>query len=202
MLLRLLKACGVGVPFEYFQPHFASLLVDRYGTVTLEEYVTCLIRRRSRNNVFAAKLEWAWMSGLADVHHLLFSPSCLWVMIIRESLLDQSVSLYCSQLTGTFGPGEPPPPIDAPSQAGLLAAIEHVANEETLFRRFFARNGIEPLLVTYEGLLEEPEAVVRSIATTLKVAICDQALHAAMAAERRYSKPSGLLEQIRGLLPV
>jgi LPS sulfotransferase NodH len=123
-------------------------------------------------------------------------------MIIRESLLDQSVSLYCSQLTGTFGPGEPPPPIDAPSQAGLLAAIEHVANEETLFRRFFARNGIEPLLVTYEGLLEEPEAVVRSIATTLKVAICDQALHAAMAAERRYSKPSGLLEQIRGLLPV
>jgi LPS sulfotransferase NodH len=81
------------------------------------------------------------------------------VHIERLDRLGQAISWGIAEQTGQWRSGGTPAAEPAYNPAGIEAAMARFAEDNRRFDDFFGRNGLVPQHVTYEALVQTPEAV-------------------------------------------
>jgi LPS sulfotransferase NodH/glycosyltransferase involved in cell wall biosynthesis len=186
LLCRALIHHGIGVPHEYFNNLNAAAIGPRLGIAALEDgrrlatdgearraYIDALLKSRTRNGVFAAKIHWYQYARFLDnAEGRALLDGARFIHLHREDLLDQAISLHVSRLTGRWDedaaprtrPAEDPQFFDA---AAIAACRDEMAAANEAWRAFFARHGDAPLTLTYEQLRDDLPGVLRRIIAEL-----------------------------------
>jgi len=215
LLAEALRRLGLGVPHEYFNPPTMHVLCERWHIATpqrvrkphwwrrlrrgsdrrnlerLRAYLDALLRRRTRNGVFAAKIQYWQYERLLDnaPGEALFAGARV-VYLYREDLLAQAISLRMAEITGKWG-GDGIATTravrnrDAMDMSALDAAVEKLKQEEAGWQRVFARLGLAPMSVSYEAMKDDPIAAARDLARQLVPGVAQDALPPVQNAQAR-----------------
>jgi hypothetical protein len=102
-MCRLLTSAGLGLPCEYFNPHYAIILGTRWGLKdehplsepALASYSGVLRRKRTRSAVFSIKLQyWQFDAFLRNSHGgVLFKNACV-EKLFRSDIVAQLASRF------------------------------------------------------------------------------------------------------------
>jgi LPS sulfotransferase NodH len=163
-LCALLDSTGkLGRPREYFSDKRRFLAIERAPGLFEE----MLAEASTPNGIYGLKVfsrqfdltrRSAWPARL---------PGLRFVSLERRDLLGQAISWLRATQTGQFRAGAPPTGdarYDARAIARLMARF---ADDQARWRRYFARNGIEPLWLTYEGVTADPGGAVAAVAAAV-----------------------------------
>jgi LPS sulfotransferase NodH len=195
LLCEAMRQAGIGVPHEYLNTPTIEVLSKRWGLraptrrdrglaqwflsardqdAALAAYLDALQRRRSREGVFAAKIQyWQYLGYLHNDPGRALLDGAHFIYLYRNELLDQAISLRLAKLTGQWG-ADGTVTTDARRNGDFfdLGAIdrdiENILREEAGWRRFFARCGISPLALAFENLRADPLATARRLARMLR----------------------------------
>lgn len=166
------RAPGVTPCREYFHPGFVAATCRQMGLppVLGREYVDALV---DGPEVLAAKLHWLQLAflvrglreldpdaGPTDAALIARQlPGPRYVQLVRADKARQAISLWRALRTDqwwlTKGAGTPAPPLSPDLLAIRWLEDDLVAQEEG-WTAWFRDNDIEPLVVTYESLVEDP----------------------------------------------
>ncbi len=193
LLCEAMRRLGIGVPHEYFNPPTMRVLARRWGLAypqrvkppawwrigrarnlsALEAYLAALAAKRTRNGVFAAKLQhWQYERLLDNPAGGRLLDGARFIHLYREDLLGQAISLRLAEGTGKWGVDG----VATTSQKGarnpldiaaLDRAIETVRAEEEGWARFFARAGRPDASLSYEAMRADPLGTARRLAGDL-----------------------------------
>lgn len=97
-------------------------------------------------------------------------PGLKYVQLIRQDLLGHAISLSIAHQTESYNHLTPERNPPFYSRDHIQHCMSYLAGGRARWSMFFARNGICPLVVTYEALCEDPQAVVDAIAGHVGVA--------------------------------
>jgi LPS sulfotransferase NodH len=168
LLAGLLRSTGIaGRPEEYFWRDDEPAWRERWGVSAYADYVERAIEAgTTANGVFGAKLMWGYLDdvlvklrAIRDVggdRELLegFFPDLRFLWIRREDTVAQAVSWSKAIRTGVWYVGDRRRPYAEPvfgfEEIRALAAEADAHNDA--WRRWFEREAIEPLAITYEEL--------------------------------------------------
>jgi LPS sulfotransferase NodH len=162
-LTRLLVSTGVlGLPREFFNPRGKlPKETSGYGPDRMIEAV--LTYGRTDNGVYGVKVFTDTFANPAQDWCKVL-PNLSFIHFEREDLLGQAISWTRAVQTGVYVS------TDAPSGEAFYdaAAIGYFllegARRQARWRLFFARNGLAPLRLSYEGLVADPAGAVAAIA--------------------------------------
>lgn len=183
LLCRAMIHHGIGVPHEYFNMRHIAVIGPRFGIPELQDharlrsdagmrrrYNAALMQRRTANGIFAAKIQgWEFTAYLDNAEGIeLFNGGCF-IHLRRDDLLSQAISFHIARLTGRWGADgtvtTPPAPYPDFFDVDQIAhCARAIAQEDAMWRLFFARNGIVPLTITYEDLTADVGGTLRRIA--------------------------------------
>lgn len=96
-------------------------------------------------------------------------PNLSFIRFKREDVVGQAISWVRSGQTQQFRSSEPvkaEPHYDGPAIADY---VRKICQRNARWEMYFARTGIRPIDVTYEGLLANPTGCIRKIAAALEV---------------------------------
>lgn len=172
-----LAATGhLGFPLEYLNPANLPTWERRFGTQGPRETLRALWRvRTSPNGCFGLKLHYRQLAGVASTlppEDLLGGAAI--IRIRRPDLLGQAISLVRARQTGVWISAQAPvrqPFYDGDAIAGAIADLSarNAGWEEVL-----ARAGIQPLDLTFEEVVGDPDGAVRRVAEFLEVDLGDR----------------------------
>lgn len=161
LLCALLKSTAkLGRPREYFSDPAFCARVEREPQI-LDKIMA---EATTPNGIYGLKVftqqfdvtrASKWPQKLPGLRH---------IHLERQDLLGQAISLVRALQTHQFRSTEQArsePQYDGRAIARHLARI---ADNHARWRRYFARNGIQPLWLTYEQLTANPDATVRAVA--------------------------------------
>lgn len=192
LLCGLLASTGVaGRPHEWFVEPVEQRNCEAWNVGSFRDYLECVRwAATTPNGVAAVKVMWPTHVRLLqclreagndvaqdplersldrpdlpsdrEVFERVFRrPTYVW--LVRDDVDAQAASLARATRTGVWtawGDGARVPPQPAASEETISATIrEHNAS----WRAWFAENSIEPHVVRYEDLVEDPEAVADSV---------------------------------------
>jgi LPS sulfotransferase NodH len=151
-------------------------LPDRVAEMDfLGKYSARLIPRRCQGGIFAAKIHFDQYFTVLNnpVGHRLLDGG-VFIYLFREDLLRQAVSRNFSYLTGRWGDDDElsTVPMRKPELLGpqhVDQALETLADEDREWRLLMARNGLAPMMISYEQLCRDPAGFVTAIARRLGV---------------------------------
>ncbi len=182
LLCRAMIHGGIGIPHEYFHWLHAGIIGPRFGIHALRDgaalqtdqaarrqYIAAILRHRTVSGIFAAKIQW-WEHArfLANAEGTALFQGGRFIYLYREGLLDQAISCHVSTQTGRWGFDDtvttsPPAHPRFLDDRLIRSHIEGIARDDMNWRVFFARNGISPLMISYERLRDDPGGTVRAI---------------------------------------
>ena len=153
---------------EYFN---ADLVIDTCAShrlASFQHYFSHVVRTGSRHGTFLAKVAAEHLvllvqSGILDQ---LLSQSHF-IVIERSDKLAQAISLSIAEQTQQWAwylPSVIPESELSYSAHRIAELIDVITEQEVATWRFFGLNGIVPLTINYESLIEHPQATVDRIA--------------------------------------
>lgn len=164
-LARLLQSTGLlGRPYEFFRTAGAAAAAERDPKRELAR----MVEQASTPNgvygfkIFARQCDFAERTGWADR-----LPGLHFVCLERLDLLGQAISLVRAEQTGRFFPGQPARCEPSYDRRAIARALHRLARNQARWRLWFARNGIDPLRLSYEGVVADPAAAAQAVATHL-----------------------------------
>ena len=183
LLCDLMRRTTVmGVPHEYAnlsnhgQPLIQRLNKTGGNSISMEGYFDAIVRARtSANGVFGMKAhpnQFLPLLKSGFIRH--YFSGLKYIHIQRRDLLAQAVSWNKASQTGKWTSLEQEKAEPAFSFDGIEQAMAVIAGQNALWQHFFILNGIEPLQIVYEDLLEQPLAQISRIAEFLGVPAPDK----------------------------
>jgi LPS sulfotransferase NodH len=202
-LCRFLLAAGLGIPFEYMHPQFATQIAPRWGMPAeslrgenIGAYIQALRLRRVQNGVFAVNLQYWHVSGylMNGPGNALFTNAFV-ISLVRPDIAAQLTSWRVAMNTGIwdFSGRRTSEPREYPSEISARAAQFHedlkfIAGEDAGFRELFALAGIKPLYLPMDDLFRAPGQIVSAIAEGLGVPVNESALANMIAGSKPYPR--------------
>ncbi len=202
-LCRFLLAAGLGIPFEYMHPQFATQIATRWElpaeslrAENIGPYIEALRLRRVQNGVFAVNLQYWHFTGflMNNPGNALFTNAFV-VSLIRPDIAAQLTSWRVAMNTGIWDfsdrrTSDPRPyPQDIHERvAQFQADLKFITGEDAGFRELFALAGITPYFVTMDELFRAPREVVGHIAAALGVPVNESALARMIAGSKPYPR--------------
>jgi LPS sulfotransferase NodH len=107
---------------------------------------------------FDATMKARWVERLPDLR---------FIHLEREDLLGQAISLVKALQTQQFTADELAVRQPTYDKKAVDRALHRLAEGQMRWRRYFARNGIEPLRLTYEDLVAAPDQAVAKVVNLL-----------------------------------
>ncbi len=188
-LCSLLSSTGVlGRPESYFREPDEPMWAERFNIPVLNgrarDYAAFIESVRTAattvNGVFAARVMWGSLERIIeglppgtsdrDVLELALGPLSF-VFLTREDTDAQARSWARAEQTGVWHEGDAArisPQPDGPSPEDYATTIRA---HNAAWQEWFDRQGIEPLRVSYEGLVGDPDATVEGVASHLGTAV-------------------------------
>src|SRR3954471_6967630 len=160
-LCQLLTSTGVlGRPGEFFSDPLLAREVERDPAA-----LGRLLDKASTPNgiyglkVFTQQFDVTMKSGWPRR-----LPGLRFVHLQRRDLLGQAISFVRSIQTDQFRSTEAVRREPAYDEVAIAGHLARLADNEARWRRYFARNGLEPLWLTYEELASDPVAAAGAVA--------------------------------------
>jgi LPS sulfotransferase NodH len=100
-------------------------------------------------------------------------PGLQWVHLSRANRLDQAISLVLAKQTGQWRSTAAHQAAPAYDRASIEAELEGITRDHAWWRLYFARNGLTPLELDYETLMDDPQRAVGAVAALMGVALVD-----------------------------
>jgi LPS sulfotransferase NodH len=159
---ELLESTGaLGHPLEFFSWPAVRAEVRRDPERGLARMVE---RASTPNGIYGLKLfsyQFDVMTGSGWAERL---PGLRFVHMERRDLLGQAISYLRAIQTGQYrSTGTPRRPATY-DRSAIAAQIAAFATNQARWRRYFARNAIEPLWLVYEEVAADPAAAVAAVA--------------------------------------
>ena len=202
-LCRFAMAAGLGIPFEYIHPQFASIIGPRWDlpadslkAENIGPYIEALRLRRVQNGVFGVNLQYWHFSGflMNNPGNGLFTDAVV-VYLFRPDAAAQVTSWRVAMNTGVwdFSGRRTSEPREYPQEIHARAVqfqedLKFVTSEDTGFRELFALAGIKPFFVSMGELFRAPREVVGNIAKALDVPVNEAALAQMIAGSKPYPR--------------
>jgi LPS sulfotransferase NodH/glycosyltransferase involved in cell wall biosynthesis len=171
-LCELLSSTGrLGNPQEYFNAAGRRRFLDpAYPDDPSEQIRWILTRSASVNGVYGLKVFPSQLDTIAGrVRWADALPGLRYVHLVRGDVLGQAISLARANQTGRFRSTLLESAVPQYDGEAILANIRLFAHDNARWTAFFARNGIAPLTLTYEGVAADPRSAVASIANLMEV---------------------------------
>lgn len=158
-LAALLRQTGsAGVPLEYFHTAHWNRWVKRcHRSNPLSAFRLLCQVRTTPNGVFGVKAHWRQFEMLCHLRLESEFFDARFVEITRHDTLGQAISLVIASQTGSWIGGQAAQSRPEFSVPAIQSAISQILIERSGWDRFFAYTGIEPLRVSYERLVENPD---------------------------------------------
>jgi LPS sulfotransferase NodH len=169
LLCRALARTGLaGAPAEYF--NLRKILARRWGVGRgLDSYMPALrARRTGGNGVFGMKVHWEHLEGVTEDLAVLerWFPEPAYVLLRREDVVRQAVSLWTAVYTGVWANGTATPPRTARVPYSF-SAIDwqrtRILTATAGWERAFAQAGVEPFRMSYEELTQAFQPAVARV---------------------------------------
>ncbi len=171
-LLTESRACGE--PSEYFNPDWMPNFPEAEMANSLGEYILHLVRTRSGNRRFGFKIDyWRWeaLRSLVEVEQLLPVATSVCFLMTREDIVAQAHSFAVARATNVwheYADVRSLKPQDyAPTDDEILREMSLIAQCETGWARYLERSGRSAMRLTYEQLMQDPEALLRRVGERL-----------------------------------
>jgi LPS sulfotransferase NodH len=135
---------------------------------SLRRYVVEIVRENARNGHFIVKVAAEQLAMLCETDVLagaLDRSMIIWIQ--RADKLDQAISLDIAEQNNRWAWYLPADVDDNSLQFSAESIAKHIhwiTVQNLAFDRFFAVNGLKPLPVFYESLLDHPDSIIRQIA--------------------------------------
>jgi trehalose 2-sulfotransferase len=202
-LCRFALAAGLGIPFEYMHPQFASQIAPRWELPAealrgenIGPYIEALRLRRVQNGVFAVNLQYWHFSGflMNNPGNALFTDAFV-VYLFRPDIAAQVTSWRVAMATGIWdysgrrtADPRPYPPTVQERAVQFQQDLKFITGEDTGFRELFALAGIKPLYLAMDELFRAPREIVTAIAEALDVPVNEEALARMIAQSKPYPR--------------
>lgn len=195
LLAEALEDTGLcGQPREYFRPDYQEIYLRAWGNPsvsTYTEYVAQAISTRTANGTFSAKIHWGQFTHLVRQlrHNDLYAdlndaelvckvfPNPTYIYLTRTDKARQAVSLYKAIHMDVWWQFEG----DAEERSAFftqepdLSEINEIEStliaHESCWRKYFARNNIRVLTITYEEMAERYEATIVKVLRFLDIPV-------------------------------
>ncbi|HEY9290410.1 MAG TPA: Stf0 family sulfotransferase [Microlunatus sp.] len=191
-LCGLLASTGVtGRPESYFRVEGELEFAQRWGVdlsggdVDRRQFLAAAVAAGSTpNGVFAARVMWGSLENVVskidpdlpahprdDLDRLrrAFGPELRFVQLRRQDRLGQAVSWARAEQTAYWQQGnvaQAEPRFDADQIDELLQTIEE---HNAAWRQWFAAAGVQPLMISYEDLIADPDGTIRGLLDQLGI---------------------------------
>lgn len=162
----------LGVPCEYLNTGWMRRFVADYPDAVADQVEVAHTVGTTSNGVFSIKLHTSHFDRLNTALRIEdCCPQPLFVRLTRDDMLLQAISLMKARQSMSYHshvPLENMPYYDSDLIESILASLE---NNNRRWNRYFLRNDIRPLRVTYEELSHSPGDVVQKIANLIQTSI-------------------------------
>ena len=170
-LCELLNSTGVlGKPLDYFNA--VGRRAKGWGDYPddPERQVETIVPHGSTSNaVYGCKVFALYLDALIPLGWSTRLPQLRWVFLHRDGLLDQAISLVVAKQTEQWRSGTAPLHASTYDAAAIQREMTGIADDNARWRRYFAENGLRPLVLTYDTLVGEPEAAVLAVAGLMAI---------------------------------
>jgi LPS sulfotransferase NodH len=132
-----------------------------------------MIRTRGAtgNGIYAVKVLGPQLPREGDVDPLRDLPNLSLVRIRRADVLGQAISLARARQTGQFIATDQPRGAPAYDAGAIRHGLRSIERQEAIWDAALAQLGVQPLPITYEDIVADPQAVVDRIAAHLGLAM-------------------------------
>jgi trehalose 2-sulfotransferase len=167
-----------GVPGEMINQQFIPEIIKKIPGRTAEEYIRNVIRcRKTKNGISGLKASWFQFRGFTetmDDHS--YMSGFKYIYLTRRDLAAQAISLYKATETSVFHTN-----VQHSEEAiTKLRSLEydyekikewyvHIDRQEKGWQKYFFKNRIFPLCITYEEIDDNVFGVIKRIATFVGV---------------------------------
>lgn len=170
-LCELLSSTGVlGKPLDYFNAVGRRAKGwDDYPDDTERQLEMIVSQGSTPNAVYGCKVFALHLNVLSGLHWSTRLPGLRRVFLHRDGLLDQAISLVVAKQTDQWRSSTAPSraaTYDAPAIQREMAGL---ADDNARWQRYFAENGLRPLVLAYDALVAEPEVAVRAVASLMAI---------------------------------
>jgi LPS sulfotransferase NodH len=165
-LCQLMGATGrLGRPSEYLNTYWMRRFIADYPDEAGAQMAIAHRVGTTANRCFAMKTHPAHIDRLLTGGSVTAAfPDPVFVRLHRRDLIAQAVSLYRARASNRYHAYVTAErDIDFDGEAIRQALIE-LARAKARWGVYFARNGIEPLMIAYEDLTADPYPIIREIA--------------------------------------
>lgn len=172
---------GLGDANEYFNPAFVANIGRRMQANTLSDYIDAILRdKQTPNGVFTMEITYFQFIRIGDTETFLqyFAPDAPTVVLIRENIVAQAISLYKAVETSVFHANtateegiERSAEFDAYDGEKIWGWIDHIRRQELGQEYVFRLHGMAPLRLTYEGMFAPRADPVGAIANHFGVSL-------------------------------
>ena len=211
LLSGLLESSGAaGHPHEYFEAGTEEPNRRRWCADSLEEYVACVLAvGTTGNGVFGASVMWPNFADLldrirgageSDVTALeRVFPQLHFVFLWREDVVAQAVSWSKAAQTGYYHHWDSPV-----GQAGfdpeqIEALVAEASANVAAWRRWFAENGVGPLTIRFEDLVEQKRETALLVVSHIGVELPEGVEIEELTAKASDESNAGWAERYRAL---
>lgn len=168
-LCDLIRSTGnLGRPHEFFETAAMRRLgAPDYPTDLATQIATALRRGCTGNGIFGAKVFPTQIDG-ASMAAIRDGFSCpVSIHLFRRDLVGQAISLTRAAQSGQFFSGQGDIAVPHFDAELIRDYLELIVRWNAGWEVYFALAGIEPLRISYEDLVEDPQTVINRIAAAL-----------------------------------
>ena len=171
-LCGLLLSTGVlGLPTEWLRAdgNSAHPRYRPYPTDLEEQFQLMLRDGSTPNGVCGLKMFPEHFDTTLSVRWAERMPGLKFIRFIRRDLLGQAISLSIARQTESYAHWLPERRAAVYSRAHIARCMDWLATGDARWDQFFALNGLDPMVVTYEELCADPQGVVSAIGRLVDV---------------------------------
>lgn len=172
MLCSLIKKTNcLGIPDEYINPRgVAQMYLQKYPAKDIFQYFDLLRRNQVTNDVFGMKTSFYDINFLLErgIVGELLSP-VKFIYMTRHNVIQQAISSYRARNSNMWHIYKNQSisfeqPVIEYNELEILSHVESRLKERLQWENFFTLYSINPLRITYEDVLENPQKVLQKIA--------------------------------------
>ncbi len=155
----------LGRPMEYLNPHWNMRFIPDYPHDVAGEMRAAHRAGVTPNGVFSLKLHAQHFDKLQGEARLSeVCPHAAFVWLTREDRLGQAISRVRAQQSGRYHEHWHRDRPEAYDAQDIDRTLTEVITLSSRWERFFARNGVTPMKLSYERLQSDPVGAVQAIA--------------------------------------
>lgn len=177
MLGHALHSTGrFGFPLEYANPANIEEWKKRLGVDSLSEVITRLqSRRTSSNGVFAIKIHYPHIKQFGGFENLIKQfPNAHYVLLSREDVLNQAVSLSVASQTGVWISGQQPTSDSAVYDYNHInSCLRETILNNASWRYKLAASGCNYIEMSFQDVQKDLSSSIKRVANFMNVEIAD-----------------------------